>query len=359
MNILFIGIRGNEDEITSAPKKISNSLYNRMTKEHENVYFFGLPWENDVVDISNNENEIIAPLSKLGSFIKDKKIDLVYFSRYYTKIALYLILIKPIYGFKLVYTVHGIIKKERIINKTFKFYSAIIEDKLLNLCDRIIVVSDGLKSELLKFYPKLNKDKIAVINNGVALSKIKKEVNIKNFFKLEGNKKILFTTGTRKIKNNDILIESFISDEELYKSAYLLIAGEADTDFAKQLIKKYSIYQNVKFLGQVSVDFINNIYEQMDLYIQISSFETFGIAIVEALLHKRKVLISKELPIAGYFSRDEVCLYDPGQDLLHDVILSCLKQRIDINEKGYNKAQQLFNWEIITDKYYKTFCEVL
>ena len=358
MNILFVGIRGNEDEISSAPKKISNALYNRMSKAHENVYFFGLPWEDDIIMPNNNENEIIAPLNMLGNYIKDKKIDVVYFSRYYTKIALYLIMLKPIYKFKLVYTVHGIIKKEAIINKTFKFYSSIIEGMLLRTSDALIAVSEGLKSELIKYYPQLNKNKIFVINNGVSINKIKKEIDIKEFFNLEESKSILFTTGTRKIKNIDILIESFINNEELYNSAYLIIAGEADTDFAKKLLEKYSQYINIRFTGQISVDFINNIYEQIDLYIQISSFETFGVAVVEALLHKKNVLISKELPLTEYFTQQELCLYNSEKDNLGDKILSCLKCK-DINEKGYEKAQQLFNWETITEKYYKTFKEVL
>ena len=353
MNILFIGIRGHEDEITSGPQKISNALYNRMSKAYKNVYFFGLLWGNDLAHAQESEHEITAPLRKLAGYIKDKKIDVVYFSRYNTKAALYLFLIKPVYRFKLVYTVHGIRKKERVINETYRFYDAIIEDRILKLSDQIVAVSDGLKDELMKYYPELNINKVTVINNGVSINQIKNIVDVKKVFNIDCSKKVLFTVGTRKIKNIDILIDSFLNNKEVYESSCLLIAGEADTNYAKNIIKKYTNYNNIIFTGIVSADLISNIYEQMDLFIQISSFESFGLSIVESLLHKKHELISEQLPIASCFSTEEVCLFNSNTDCLGELILNCLSQGTRINELGYTKAKYLFNWENIVEKYYQ------
>lgn len=357
MNILFVGVRGIEEEITSAPKKISNALYNHIYKNHNNVYFFGVPLENDNLPV-DDDHVMIAELNKLGEFIKDKKIDTVYFSRYYSKIALYLIVLKKIYRFKLVYTVHGIIKKEKRINHTFKFYSEIIENMLLKSCDSIVAVSEGLKKELLNFYPTLNEKKITVIFNGVSICPLKETMDIRKLFRIPEDKKVLFTTGTRKIKNNEILIQSILNNHKLNKSVFLIIAGAADTDYAKNIIEKYKHNENIKFTGQISVDFVNNIYSAMDLYIQISSFETFGMAIVEAMLHKKNVLLSSKLPIAQYFSEEQVCLFNPEENLA-DAILNCLGKNTPVNEAGYEKAQELFNWDNISEKYYKTFTSVL
>lgn len=357
MNILFVGVRGIEDDITSAPKKISNALYNHMYKNHNNVYFFGVPWENDTLPL-DDDHVMVADLNKLGEFIKDKKIDAVYFSRYYTKIAIYLIALKKIYRFKLIYTVHGIIKKEKKINNTFKFYSEIIEKILLNSCDAIIAVSGGLKSELLNFYPNLDEKKITVIFNGVSICPVKEQMDIRKLFNIDADRKILFTTGTRKIKNNEILIESILNNDKLNKSVFLIIAGDPDTEHAKKLIGKYKQCEIIKFTGQLNVDFVNNIYEAMDLYIQNSSFETFGMAIVEAMLHKKNVLLSKNLPIAQYFTEEQVCLFNPDESLA-EAILNCLENCSPVNERGYERAQELFNWENISEKYYKTFTSVL
>ncbi len=357
MNILFVGIRGNEQEITSAPKKISNALYNRMSKTHDNVYFFGLPWEGDK-PVEDDDHVMVGELTKLGGFIKEKKIDVVYFSRYYTKIALYLLLIKPIYRFKLIYTVHGIIKKEKVINNTFKYYSVLIEERLLKACDRIITVSDGLKEELLKFYPNLYKSRVEVIFNGVSVNPVEEYVDIRKLYSIEKNRKILFTTGTRKIKNNEILINSILENEKLKASTFLIIAGPLDTEYGIMLEDKYSNEANIKFTGELRVDLINNIYSQMDLYIQISSFETFGMAIVEALLHKKNVLLSERLPIASYFTEQEVSLWNPADDLWV-AIAESLQTRGEVNESGYEKAAEIFNWDTITEKYYKTFTGVL
>lgn len=357
MNILFVGIRGIEDEITSAPKKISNALYNKMTKNHDNVFFFGLPWEGDKLP-EDNDHVLVADLKALGKFIEDKEIDTVYLSRYYTKLAMHLVLLKLKYKFKLVYTVHGIIKKERLINKTFKYYSVVVEGTFLKACDSIIVVSGGLKEELLKFYPSLDKNKVTVIFNGVEVKPVQNPIDIRKAFNIDVNKKILFTAGTRKIKNNETLIEAIISNKELNDSVFLLIAGAADTEYSKGLMEKYKTLNNVKFTGEISVDMIYNIYSQMDLYIQISSFETFGIAIVEALLHKKRTLISKELPIAEYLTNEEVWLYNPQSDLSQALLLA-LREMDPINEKGANKARELFNWDTISEEYYNTFMKII
>ena len=356
MNILFVGIRGNdESEITSAPIKIANCLYNRLSKK-DGINLFFYDFINKETNEMKNQNEYYGSIFKIGKVIKEKNIDVVYLTGFYTLPAFYLSSIKLIYNFKLVYTIHGLAKKEKEINKTFKFYNVIAEKILLKSSNEVISITEEGKNELIKYYPTIKHDKIEIINNGVKLENIKEYVDIKKVYALRENMNLIFTIGTRKIKNIEVILKNFIDSKEIYDSSYLLIAGELDTEYSRKLCYLYKGYDNIKFIGQVDVNLINNIFNQVDLFIQISEFETFGVSIVEALLHKKQVIISKNLPIARYFDSNEVHFYDKSDDL-KSIINNTLSDKND-NCLGFNKANKIFNWDNISEKYYNAFMKL-
>ncbi len=359
MNVLFIGIRWtNEEDITSGPQKIGNILYNRLSKGKENFYFYGLQTEEspgEKVEFENiNEKEARGDLKHISSYIKDKDIKVIYIARYHSSIALYAMYLKFRYKVKIVYTMHGLVKKEKVINGAFKARHVFIEGIFLKRCDKIIAVSKDLKSEILKYYPSLLEEKIEVINNGVSVIPIKEKIDIRKTYNIEADKKILFTVGVRKIKNIKIILESFINNKDLYENSYFLVSGEKDSEYSIRIMDKYKGYHHIVFTGYIDTNMINNIYKEMDVFIQISEFETFGMSIVESLLHKKHVIISSSLPIAKYFNQGEVRFYDNTKDDLSSIILDTLSND-DINKKGYEKAIELFHWDKVKEDYYNLF----
>ncbi len=362
MKVVFVGVRKErEEEITSGPLKIGNILYNRLSKKYDDFYFYGLSYEEKSEDADKvhiiNDKEVIGPLNKLKRFVKKNNIEVLYIARYYSALALYAVFLKIVMKIKLVYTVHGLVIKEKDINKSFKNYSVLCEKLLLKNCDKIVAISHALKDEILQYYPWIDENKIEVINNGVSEIFISKKLDIRKIYGLEISKNILFTVGIRKIKNIELLLESFVNNTELYTSSYLLVAGETDTEYAKVIIDKYKNYDNIKFIGYVDTNEMNNIYEQMDLFIQVSKFETFGMSIVESLLHKKQVLISSNLPISEYFKEGEINLYNGNTEDLALCIQKSLKLKDCTNEQGYRKVKSQFHWDSICEKYYNVFRE--
>lgn len=357
MNLLFVGVRdkGGED-ITSAPIKVGNYLFDEIKKRHENTYFYDLTFDNKE-KLTIDKNEMRGSIYKLPKILKQYNIDTVYFARFYTLAALMLIIYKLIYRFRLVYTIHGLIAKEGRINKNFRFYNMYIEKILLKACDKIVVPTEGLKDEIEIYYPELNKEKIDVIPDGVSIVKINENIDIRKLYNIEKDQKIIFTIGTRKIKNNEKLLDEFISHKPLYDRACVIVAGELDTDYAKTLLKKYADYSKIKFIGYVSKNLVNNIYRQMDLYVQISEFETFCVSVIEAMLHRKNVLMSAKLPIAQYFNSSEAAFYDESQDDLSDLMLQLVENNRD-NPAGAYKSETEFNWNNISDKYFNTFSQL-
>jgi glycosyltransferase involved in cell wall biosynthesis len=358
LNILFIGVRKNIEDIVSGPQKVANNLYNELAKDHDNIYYYGLyegetPMDKRLHII--NSREAKGPLSKLFKYIRENNIQVVYIARFYSVMALYALVLRLFNKVKIVYTVHGLVKKEKKINKNFSFYNVWCEAVILKCSHQVVAISHALREELIKCYPRLNKHKVSVINNGVSVLPIEKTIDIREAYNIEEDKKLIFTVGTRKIKNIEQILNSFTENRELYTSSCIIVAGETDTDYAKKLMTYYKAYHNIRFIGWVGTEELNNIYSQMDLFVQISEFETFGLCIVEALLHKKKVVIAESLPIAEYFQPGEVIFYNKSKENLGKVLLEALRGDNSPNEKGYIRAALLFDWENISKKYYELF----
>lgn len=356
MNIGFIGIRVNYKTTQSAPKRIANRLYDEIKKQNKNTYFFGLSWDEEALKPNElGEKEFTGALNKLREFIVKNNIEVVYLSRYYTKLALYLVILKKTYKFKLVYTLHGLIKKETSINGTFKGYGTFSEKLLLSNCEGIVAVSHQSKEEILKYYPSIRSDRITIINNGVEILEEFEPIDIREVLDIGNYKPIILSIGNRAIKNTGKLINSFVSNNKLYGNSVLVIIGDKTESYAKDLINKYKEYENIKFLDYVNPQYLNTLYKASSLYVQISLFETFGVSIIEALLHKKNAIVSYNLPIASYFNEREVVFYNDKKDNLDELMLKALEKSKDVNSEGFKRAQELFNWNNIAYRYFNFF----
>ncbi|SHE71006.1 glycosyltransferase family 4 protein [Clostridium fallax] len=356
MNIAFVGIREDELKTVSAPKRVGNALFNRLRKNsQDNYYFFSLNLENETDLIERDKNIIRGNLNQLGNFIRDNNIDVVYFARYYSKIALSLIWLKLRYKFKLVYTAHGIVKKEHEINKSFSSLSIFIEKLLLKSCDKVIVVSEKTKKELANYYKNLELNNVVVIPNGVNKIESNKDFDFKKELNIRNNKKNILTIGIRKIKNIEEILETFKNNKTISHKANLIVIGETTTEYSKKIIDKYKDCEGIIFKELMKPANLFAVYNNIDLYIQISKFETFGISIVEALLSGKNVILSKLLPIAKYFTDKEVYFYEYKNNNLSDVIIEALNNNNIKAIEGCKKVEKMFNWDTVSEKYEKIF----
>ncbi|GDX35537.1 hypothetical protein LBMAG18_00480 [Alphaproteobacteria bacterium] len=82
--------------------------------------------------------------------------------------------------------------------------------------------------------------------------------------------------------------KNFFSDKLLSKKINLLIAGVGEEEKnLKKLVKEYQLENNVKFLGWVDqAEFFN----QIDIFLQTSSIETFGLVTLEAMKFKKPII---------------------------------------------------------------------
>ncbi len=162
--------------------------------------------------------------------------------------------------------------------KSTPFYELGLETNL-QYADKIVCVSEDLKSGLCKSYPKYSY-KTITIQNPSPLSDIKTQAKIDEFKYKAG---MIISVGrlTRQ-KNFDVLIRAIrvLQDKNLNYSLKILGEG-ADFDQLQELIHQLNLTEYIELLG-----FKSNPYRYMnaaDVFVLSSRYEGFGQVLVEAL----------------------------------------------------------------------------
>jgi len=203
----------------------------------------------------------------------------------------------------------------------------------------IICVSDHTRKDLLELLPEIEAEKVHVIHNGVGSS----------FFPIEVESNypthrpyVLFVGSRVFYKNFRAVAESL---ENLTDLEIVCVGGG---DFSEDELKflEYKVPGRYRHEGDVSEKKLNQLYNQAQCLLYPSSYEGFGIPVLEAMSAGCPVvaLNSSSIPeVAG----DAALLLDSADP---DLLVAAIEQTADtafrreIRQKGFLQAQ-LFSWD--------------
>lgn len=174
-------------------------------------------------------------------------------------------------------TEHNLNKGEGFIKNACKFISIRFEKK-------IIAISRAVKKYINKKYLIYGK-KIEVINNFIDINKWKCD------YKVLLNDKIKIAVIGRLVeqKGHSVLIRALSKVNFDYE---LLIIGDGNKrKELEEMVRVYNLEDKVKFLG--SCDNVREIIEDVDVVVQPSLWEGFGITVAEALAASKMVIASR------------------------------------------------------------------
>lgn len=202
----------------------------------------------------------------------------------FSKVNLFAIFLSKILHKKIIYYMHGCKKIEIQINPIKDNLK--IEKYILNKVNFIICVSNLHKKIIIEAYPEVE-NKIIVHYNALNLN--------------------IYSTGSKKMKNKQINIVSFgggmpqknnliickalstLDKNILNRIKYIVVGKDYSNKF------KFKQYDFVIYKDELShIDAIN-LLKNTDIYIQNSSFETFGLSVIEALLLGCSILIGNNI----------------------------------------------------------------
>lgn len=218
--------------------------------------------------------------------------------------------VAKIFGKKSFYIMHGYSTYETQINNEFVSEEEIKkinnkERKIFRSVDKVFCVSEKFM-KFMKQNEPLFKEKFDYNNNPIELRKIENQT-IKHD-KAKYNNQIVSIGGGMKRKNNLSIckaIDKLNRDKGL--NLKFVVIGLPHTD--KEQICSYDF---VTYYDKLSHEDVLKILAESYLYIQNSIFETFGLAIIEALACNCNLLVSNSVGSTGVLKtiRSSDLIYD-------------------------------------------------
>lgn len=227
----------------------------------------------------------------------------------------------------------------------------------------VICISENTKKDLLHFCPNLDLDKIKikVIYNGVSndFYHIDKDFDISQVdprFQALGNRKYLLYIGHRtSYKNFDFAIEAA---NKFLDSLKLVIVGEALSEAEKKAVEA-KLGDNYLQLSKLGNEGLNYLYNQAFALVYPSSYEGFGIPIVEAMKTKCPVIAFNNSSIPEVAGDYELIYTIEHPDSIIDAINKLQNNafRERLTEKGFVQSKK-FDWDNTAKQYLEFYKEL-
>ena len=270
------------------------------------------------------------------------------------------------YPLKKVVTIHDLIFKH--YPKQYPYTDRLIYDyKTKYACqhsDVVIAISESTKKDLVEFY-EVPEEKIKVVYQSCAehFFQDKSDVLIEKInkkYKLPTEYMLYVGSITERKNLLSILQAMTLLPKEMELPLVIVGGGKAYREKVVQFIKKQGFEKFVHFIRPENED-LPFIYQKASLFVYPSTYEGFGIPIIEALFSETPVITSNcsSMPeAAGPHS----ILVDPKEpdDLAFaiDKVLTDNALRQKMIEKGYAYAQQ-FRGEPLTEQLVEVYESLL
>ena len=228
--------------------------------------------------------------------------------------------------------------------------------KAIRNSQHVICISENTKKDLLNFIPDINMKNISVIPNGVSndfylLNEIEP---LDNQNTLNKNEYVLYIGSRAKYKNFDLVLNS-ISDSK-YK---LVVVGSPFSTYEIDLIKKLNISNKIIFLGNVSNKILNSLYNYAFALIYPSSYEGFGIPVLEAQSAGCPVIAYNKSSIPEVIGDKTLLIEELNSisilnklEMLEDIDL-----RVKVIENGLKNSEK-YSWDNTFDKVLALYKEI-
>lgn len=326
----------------------------RRLQTYENIVFFDFNNNNNIcrnkLNIKTEKETFLLPqIIRYFPFTKKLQPKSIFHSSYY-RITLqpYVVNITTVHDFIYEKYIKGIKAKVHTYQKKMAVTHS----------DGIICVSNNTKNDLLTFYPFIDEKKIKVIYHGVS-ENFKKLENSKNFLSgkfeiLKNTKYILYVGDRSSYKNFNILIDLI----KLLSDFCLVVVSSKEFD-KKEVKQIEEIKEKVFIYNKIDNNELNMLYNNAYCLLYPSSYEGFGIPILEAMKAGCPVIATKKSSIPEVAGDAGLLVDEIKVDNFINMIklLENKEVRNKLILKGLEQSKQ-FSWDKCFEETYNFYQEI-
>jgi len=260
------------------------------------------------------------------------------------------------YGIPYLLQAHGSLP--RIIAKRYlkRIYDNIWGYRLLKDAAKVVALT---KIEADQYRGMgVDEDRIKIIPNGIDVADFENlpERDIfRRRYGLYDNQIILYLGRIHQIKGLDLLVKAFTELLDHFGNAELVIAGPDDgyLPSLKKLIAALGLTDKVLFTGPLYGKEKLEAYVAADVYVLPSSYEIFGITVLEACACAIPVVVTDRCGIADFIDRQAGFSIPYDEHELRDAIFKILVN-VELGRKlgigGRQLVKERSGWDKITEK---------
>tara|TARA_B100002019_G_scaffold281407_1_gene285414 strand:- start:5574 stop:6695 length:1122 start_codon:yes stop_codon:yes gene_type:complete len=259
---------------------------------------------------------------------------------------------------KVIFVIHDLLplviedyitKLKKIKQLYFKLISKINLIKKNTFC---IAVSESTKKDIITHIYNTNINKIKVVYEdsfNISIDTKAPNKHIESILSL----KYLFYIGDRRPHKNLLrMINIFRVLKQKYDyEGYFIIAG-SEKNFKFDINSYVKADQHIKLIGKVSDKELEKLYANMQGLFFMSKYEGFGLPIIEAANHNKKIITSSNSS-CGEIAPPSALLVDNkwNDEFTAKQCISYMKNTIQINNNDYLKN---FSWNESVNKIFMT-----
>ena len=245
-------------------------------------------------------------------------------------------------------------QKYIVLSKLHKIYYNLFVMRSIKISDKTIAVSEFMRQFLGSM-----QHKVEVIHEGVNLEQFK---NINEATVLENTEPYILSISTLfPYKNMDMLLQAYsILKQKGFKQKLVIGGRDPDgkqLDILRSIAKELNIEADVNFLGLVPYNKVPALYKNAELFLFLSSVETFGLPVLEAMVSGVPVIASDKMSIPEVVNDAGILVNPDNTKEIADKMEYVLSSQ-EIKNKMIAKGKEnvlLFNWDTTAEKFEKIF----
>lgn len=290
-------------------------------------------------ELKIQENHIINEKTRLFNYLsryreinlKISKKNFIFHSTYYRTLSK---VVKKRNNVKEIVTVHDF-TYEHFSKGLRKWVHCYQKKKAISAADVVICISENTKKDLLHLYPQFSNKDVRVVYNGVSsdyfvIPEFKCVNDISPYF--------LFVGSRASYKNFDFAIEAIAQTDCFKLNIVGTVLKDKEVDMLNELIPgRWKLFNNIENVK------LNELYNDAYALIYPSSYEGFGIPLLEAMKAGCPFIAYNSSSIPEVAGNAGVLIDQLKISLFNEAVSHIEKNRVAIIKKGFDQVGN-FSW---------------